>query len=234
MESKQLKNGVTLHLLWLVFMACACLGVLLFEAGCFIPAISVMGTPTKSEARGSAEYDLLANKGQKILVLVDQPAYLKAPPNLRYFLTDSINKLLQSKAKIPAEVFIDYDNLSDYRANASDFSLLAPQQVGAALGADMVLVVDISDYRIQELSEAGLYSGILDARAYLVGVAAGDKLWPAMEQSRLIQVGFESERRGRDAAVVRLAAAAHCVTRSLYNCPKTQFKIADERTTAGW
>jgi hypothetical protein len=48
-------------------------------------------------------------------------------------------------------------------------------------------------------------------------------------------VGFESERNGRDAAAVRLAvAAAHCVSRYLYDCPKNQFKIADEVTDIGW
>jgi hypothetical protein len=36
-------------------------------------------------------------------------------------------------------------------------------------------------------------------------------------------------------AVERLtAASAHCLVRYLYDCPKNEFKIADERGTIGW
>ena len=101
--------------------------------------------------------------------------------------------------------------------------------------ATLILVITVTDCKVRDISEGGYVSGSLDAYATLYRVSSGEKLWPTTEKSRLVQVGFESERRGRDAAVVRLAAAAsHCITRYLYNCPKADFKISDERTASGW
>ena len=148
-----------------------------------------------------------------------------------------ITRILQDKdrAGVLPSLFINYHALADLRASTPDFYTLSPAQIGEKLGADLILVVTITDCKIRDLPEAGYVTGSLDAHAALYRVSSGEKLWPTTENSRLVQVGFESERRGRDAAVVRLAAAAsHCVTRYLYNCPKTGFKISDERTASGW
>jgi hypothetical protein len=214
------------------------LPAIIFYAGCVPQIIGVLATPTSSErASGSAEYDLSEDKDQKILVFVDQPTYLSAYANLRFYLTDMINKMLQSKDKvnIKPSLIIDYKELADLRANTTDFYMLTPLQVANKLGADLVLVATVTDCKTRETSEASYISGSLEVHAALYKVSSGERLWPTTEQSRLVQVGFESERRGRDAAVVRLAAAAaHCVTRYLYDCPKANFKISDEQTTAGW
>ncbi len=233
MKSRQPKTIITPRLVWLVLLACAALPIFLFQAGCGIA--SVLGTPTSAETKAPAEYDLAAQKGSKILVLIDQPVSLNTHPNLRYFVTDIISKLLQQRVKIPPELLIDYDNLAEFRSNVSDFSLLSPEQVGSALGADLVLLVIINDCQVREVTEAGYYSGSLDAQAALFKVTTGEKLWPMSEQAKIVQVGFEAERRGSDAAAVRLAvAAAHCITRHLYDCPKNQFRVSDERAAVGW
>lgn len=233
------KVGVTICSFWPVILVYACLPLLLFYAGCpIIDLVAIVSSPTSAEqVEGSAEYDLSKNKDQKILVFVDQPAYLSAYPNLRFFLTDMITKTLQSKdkARISPALFINYQSLADLRANTPDFYTLPPTQVAGKLGADLVLVVTITDCKVRDISEGGHVAGTLDAYAALYNVSSGEKLWPTTEQSKLVGVGFESERRGRDAAIVRLAAAAsHCVTRYLYNCPKAGFKISDERTASGW
>jgi hypothetical protein len=221
---------------WSAILVCAGLPVILFYAGCAPQILAVLGTPTSSEqVEGSAEYDLSKNKTQKILVLVDQPASLSAYANLRFYLTDTIDKMLQEKAKMRPAQIIDYKLLADLRANTPDFYTLLPTQIGLELDADLVLVVTIVDCKISGMSESGYVSGSLDAQASLYNVSSGEKLWPTTEQSKLIGVGFESERRGWDAAMVRLSvAAAHCVTRYLYNCPKAGFKISDERSASGW
>jgi hypothetical protein len=209
--------------------------MILFYAGCnAVGMASVLSSPTSSEAKSSAQYNLTGDKGQKILVLVDQPASFSAYANLRFYLTDTIIKMLQVKAEIKPSLFIDYKTLADFRAGTPDFYMLSPAQVGEKLGADLVLAVTIIDCRITDIGEAG-YNGSLDANAALYKVATGEKLWPTIEQSQLVQVGCESERRGQDAACVRMAAAAaHCITRYLYDCPKAGFKISDERTVSGW
>jgi hypothetical protein len=233
-KPKKAKSGITICLLWPAILVCAGLPLALFYAGCNPAIIGVIGTPTPSEAKSSAQYNLTKDKNQKILVLVDQPASFSAYANLRFYLTDTIIKMLQVKAEIKPSLFIDYKKLADLRADTPDFYMLSPVQVGGKLGADLVLMVTIVDCRITNIGEAG-YNGSLDANAALYKVATGEKLWPTMEQSQLVQVGCESERRGQDAACVRLAAAAaHCVTRYLYDCPKNGFKISDERTVSAW
>ncbi len=235
MKPKKAKSGITIRSFWPAILVYAGLPVLLFCAGCqFVGMVGVLGTPTQSETKSSAQYNLTKDKDQKILVLVDQPASFSAYANLRFYLTDTIIKMLQVKAEIEPSLFIDYKTLADLRAGTPDFYMLSPAQVGEKLGADLVLAVTIVDCRITDIGEAG-YNGSLDANAALYKVATGEKLWPTIEQSQRVEVGCESERRGRDAAVVRLAvAAAHCVTRYLYDCPKAGFKISDERTVSGW
>jgi hypothetical protein len=238
-KPKKAKYGITARSFWPVILICAGLPMILFYTGCQLAGlVSVMGTPTSSEqAEGSAEYDLSKNKDQKILIFIDQPTHLSAYANLRFYLTDMISKMLQDKdkAKIKPSLFIDYKSFADFRANTPDFYTLTPSQVASKLGADLVLVVTVVDCKIRDMSEAGYASGALDAKAALYKASSGEKLWPTAEQSKLVGVGFESERRGRDAAILRLAAAAsHCVTRYLYDCPKTGFKISDERTASGW
>jgi hypothetical protein len=236
-KPKKAKSGIAICSFWPAVLFCAGLPMALFYAGCNPAIIGVIGTPTSSEAGASAEYDLSKDKDRKILVFVDQPTYLSAYPNLRFYITDMTTKLLQDKdkGKISPSLFINYQSLDDLRAATLDFYTLSPTQIGEKLGADLVLVVTVTDCKVRDLSEGGYVTGSLDAHAALYNVSSGEKLWPTTENSRLVQVGFESERRGRDAAVARLAfAASHCVTRYLYNCPKTGFKISDERTASGW
>jgi hypothetical protein len=234
-KPKKAKSGIAIRSFWPAILVYAGLPVLLFCAGCqFVSMVGVLGTPTPSETKNSAQYNITRDKDQKILVLVDQPASFSAYANLRFYLTDTIIKTLQVKAKMKPSLFIDYKMLADLRAGTPDFYMLSPAQVGDKLGADLVLAVTITDCRISNLAEAGCI-GSLDANAALYKVATGEKLWPTIEQSQLVQVGCESERRGQDAACVRLAAAAaHCITRYLYDCPSSNFKISDERTASGW
>jgi hypothetical protein len=236
-KSKKAKSGITIRPSWPAVLVCAGLPLVLFYAGCSPQIIGVLGTPTSAETEGKAEYDLSKNKDKKILVFVDQPTYLSDYPNLRFYITDMISKMLQdkNKAKMPPSSFVDYHALADLRANTTDFYTLSPTQAGRKLSADLVLVVTITDCKIRDIPEGGYVTGTLDAYAALYNVSSGEKLWPTTEQSKMVTVGFDSERRGRDAGVVRLAvAAAHCVTRYFYNCPNAGFKISDERTASGW
>jgi hypothetical protein len=80
MKPRQIKIGITLPL---AFLALAALVALIFQAGCqAVGMVPVLGTPTSSEKKIPAEYNLAGNKDRKILVLVDQPTYLHTHPNL--------------------------------------------------------------------------------------------------------------------------------------------------------
>ena len=205
----------------------------LFHSGCGM--VALIGTPSESEKKIPAEYNFAEHTNQKILILVKQPAYLTTHVNLRYHLTKAIRKELIAKVEIPPERFIDYGELSRFRSDKSNFSLLSPVEVGKALDADMVLLVAIEDSQLGKMAESNYYKGFLNAQTILLDTANEEKLWPKSTQSKDIRVGFEIEEHGREIAVSRLVnAGAYCITRYFYDCPKPKFKIADDRSGVGW
>ncbi len=219
------------QLLIKVILACSVLPLI----GCAPGLVSVLGTPTSAEMTVTPEYDITKEKGKKILTLVEQPYFLRANPNLRYFITVGVNKILEDRAKIRPEMFISYDALAELRSSTPDFSMLTPPEVGSKLGADYVLVVTINNYQLGDKNEQGFFTGRLEAQAQLFSASTAEKLWPEMESARKVIVGFDSVRSSADAAALRLAGgAAHCVTRFLYKCPKNQFKSSDEESEIGW
>jgi hypothetical protein len=173
-QQKKTKSGIKVCSLLAVIVAIAGLPLILFHAGCSPGIIAVATTPTSAEQESTAEYDLSKDKNQKILVFVDQPAYLRDYPNLRFYLTDVINNMLEEKVNIKKTLLIEYRTLADFRVNTPDFAMLSPAQVGEKLGANLVLAVTITDCKVREISEAGYFSGTLDAHAALFSVSSGE------------------------------------------------------------
>jgi hypothetical protein len=210
------------------------LAAVFFYNGCGI--VGLLGTPSQYEKKIPAEYDLAKQKGRKVLVLVEQPGWLSAQANLRYYLTEAIreNLIAKAKAKIPPKYILSYNELSEFRSNKGDFSSLSPAAVGKALGADIVLLVMIEDYQLSEVAETDYFSGALSAQTALFETANGGKVWPEYAESKSIKVSFEAEH-GQETADKRLASAcAHCITRYFYNCTKDKFKVFDEGGNTGW
>lgn len=204
----------------------------LFYSGCGF--VGLMGTESQYEKKIPAEYNLYKLKGQKILVLVEQPGWLDTEMNLRYYLTKAINTSLEEKVKIKPGNIISYDELSEFRSRSGDFSLFSPVETGKALGADFVLVVEIEDYKMNQLADTEYYNGFLGVKGALFDTE-GRKLWPMEGEGRSVKVGFDGGENGQEAAVKRLVnACAYCTTRYLYNCPKYKFKIFDERSHSSW
>jgi len=206
------------------------------HSGCkFAGFVPLLGTPTRYEKKIPAEYDLAKHKDQKMLVLVHEPGWLGAQVNLRYYLTEAINENLQKKTGIEPEHLTGYNELSKFRSNHANFSLLSAVEVGAALDAGMVLLVAVEDYELNKISDIDYYKGFLHAQTVLLDAVTGEKLWPKSAESKTVRVGFEIESGGQAAAVRRLAAdCAHCTARYFYNCPKDQFKIPDDRSDVAW
>ena len=211
----------------------AVLTSLICHGGC--GAVAVVGTPTSHEKKVPAEYDLAGHRHSRILVLVDQPLWLGAGVNLRLYLTEAINKDLVKKVGIRSRSLVAYRRLSEFRSNRPDFSLLPPAEVGAALGADIVLLVMIEDCQLRKIADTGYHKGFLAARAALIDAATGKKIWPEFTESKTIKVGFEIGQRSPELAVKRLVrACAHSIVRYLYDCPKDKFKIFDDKSDIGW
>jgi hypothetical protein len=201
-----------------------------FCSGCGF--VGLMGTPSSYEKKIPAEYNLAKQRGKKakILVLVGQPGWLSTQANLRYYLTEAVRESLIAKVKVPPKYILSYKELSEFRSNKSDFSSLSPAAIGKALGADIVLLVTIENYQLDEVAGSGYYNGSLEAKAAIYD-ANGETVW----EGRSVQVGFDTGERGRDEAVRRLVnACAYCITRYLYNCPEYKFKISEEGGKTGW
>ncbi len=209
---------------------------LLPAAGCkYAGLVSLMGTESYYEQKIPAEFDLSKQIDKKILVLVDQPAWLDSQANLRYYLTKAIRQNIMVKTKLTPENLISYDKLVEFRSSEPDFSSMSPVEIGKAMDANMVLLVLIENYNLDTVPESTYLMGNLDTRVILYDVQAGEKLWPKEEVSRSIKVGFDYETGGMDKAISRLAVdSAFCTTRYFYDCPKAQFRIADDRTRIDW
>ena len=76
-----------------------------FQSGCGL--VGVIGTPGRHEREITAEYNLAERKGQKILALVNQPVWLGADVNLRFYITEAVSKNLVEKVKIRPEYIVD-------------------------------------------------------------------------------------------------------------------------------
>ena len=208
----------------------------MFFGGCSgAGLVGVMGSPTRHEKKFPAEYELTLDKGQKMLVFVEQPAWLNINVNLRYHLTEAINKAFLKRVKLKEKNLVSYSDFLKFRTSEPDFASLSPVEVGNALGVEKILYVEVEDYSLKKTHETKYYKGSLRSRAVVLDVSKGEKVWPLDDASKIIKVGFEVEERGLQAAINRLSAAcAHCTTRYLYDCPMDGFKIADDRSRSGW
>jgi hypothetical protein len=204
-------------------------GMLLCCGGCKF--VAALASPTPSEIKIPAEYDLGKHKPKKMLVLVEQPSWTASGANIRLYLTQAIESLLADQIGIKSEAFVPYQKLADVRNSMADFAMLSPVEAGKALDASMVLYVVIDDFGLYGLSDAGYYRGQLAVRGGLYDVVSGQRLWPDSGELRAASVGIEMQR-GQEKTVMRLATSmARCIVRYFYDCPKPEFKVADERKT---
>jgi hypothetical protein len=207
--------------------------VLLFSSGCGV--VSLMGTPTSSEKKIPAEFNLAAQKDKKVVVIVDNPAWVNAPPALATRLAADLTASLTAVLLLPPQNIIPYGKTQSLSAEATQAGPRSPVEMGKTAGADLVLFAELHEFTLAGLTETEYYKGELAGSAALFDCASGKQLWPASQQGKIIRVGFDLEKSGYTAADNRLAAAfAHCVTRYLYDCPVAKFKIADDRSGAGW
>ncbi|MHC5073505.1 MAG: hypothetical protein ACYTFM_00260 [Planctomycetota bacterium] len=194
-----------------------------------------MTTPTRYEEETPAEYKLTDLVDKKILVFVKQPYWLDSKVNLRVHLTDAIHEQLIKNVKVSPVRLIEYDKLSKYRSGRADFSLLKPSNIGKALGADVVLYVNITEVQLESMPDTDIYNSFLSARALLIDTSSGVNLWPDQSIGKSIKVGFDMEEKGMKAAISRLSrSTAHCIVRYLYDCKLAYFKTGDDKSNPAW
>ncbi len=210
------------------------LAVMFFSSGCVIPAL--LGTETRQERKVNAEYNLYKQaKNKKILVYVEQPAWLVSEANLRQSLTGAINKFLDKKAGVSPKKLIEYNTFIEFEEKHKEFpggyGELASVSIAKAMKADLVLHIAIQEHHFSKIANSALSKGFLAGRCAIFDSHTSKMLWPASRDGRLVRVGFDIDENGFDAGIKRLTTAfAHCTTRYFYNCEYNKFKIFDDRS----
>ena len=186
-------------------------------------ALGFLLTPGPNERPKPAEFDLQRELKGNVLIMVDIAGTLVADADLKERLTARIAGFLVKKVRLSDRQIIPYI------PESTALSREDPAQLAQRLGAEMILYTRVLDYEMQGFQGGKYYTGLLVSRTALLGRDSA-VLWPAGSEAREVQVSVDIETAGRDKALDRLAnAAAHCITRALYNCPRSSFGISEER-----
>jgi len=210
-----------------------------------------LATERDSEKKIPAEFKLADTEG-KIAIVAVQPAWIKAPMDMRVVLTEAFNLRLQEKAKIKEDRLIPYEEILKARQSMPVDKKDSAFDIAGKVSAKYVIIVQITDFDLATFAEKDFYNGSMQAKTCLYDMNE-TQLWPNENKSdiseiayssekdtekdiekdidcKITAVGIEAEKGTVKLSVERLAmATAHCVVRHFYNCPKPQFKIAEEQ-----
>jgi hypothetical protein len=107
-----------------------------------------------------------------------------------------------------------------------------PETLGQKAGAGYVLYVRLEEFEALNLHSDTIYSGQMKARAFLIQSSDGKVLCPDSSEGIIADVSSEMDNKGREKIVAIISdAAAHCIVRHFYSCPKYEYKVNEERST---
>lgn len=201
-----------------------------FWTGCKTGAgvAGILSSEMDSEKVTPAEFKLAETEG-KIVVFVSQPGWIRTPVDLRVALTGAFNLAFEEKMKIKEERLTPYMDVLKCRMNLADEKKDDPLEIVSKLNAQYVLAIQITDFELSTFAEKDFFNGTMVTKTCLFD-ANSNKVWPPSEGCRQITVAIEEEKGTVKSAVEMLSGAtAHCVTRYLYNCKTTQFRIMEEQ-----
>jgi len=209
------------------FTVIGCLVAAVFCGGCNI--MGFLAAPSAHERRIPAEYDLRKRQDEKILVLIDESKGGDSSLNFLIDLNEGIVHCLEKKVRISQENLIGYEEIASLRQLRKDFDSLLPAQIGQALGAGLVLYLQIVDYSLYGKSQERYYNGNLVSRCVLVESATGKILWPDNRKVRYIRarVELDVDREKVNQRLIR--ATSHITTRNFYNVPWPKYESSDEQ-----
>jgi hypothetical protein len=200
----------------------------LFCSGCGL--VSVLGTPSGSEELVEAKFDISQRYDDKILVLVNQPAWMNSPVNYRRELTNKMNSYMRLYFKdMPAENIIEYETVKQTRSMDIDFDNRNVIELGEMFDAGLIMYVEVLEFDMLRLTAEEYYTAEIKTVAMLYDGNTGDLLWPEIKGDSVTSLEIEFEK-GVEATMAKLATAnAHCILRNLYDCKKHQYKVIEEK-----
>lgn len=112
-------------------------------------------------------------KGKKVLVFVDSDTPLSYEP-VKSLLTEELNKqLVENKAVASTIPYNQMMDLMDIKTNQR----MAVSDIGAKLGADLVLYVRVERFSVRDDEANPLWTGSMKATVRVVAVGNG-RVWP--------------------------------------------------------
>ncbi len=172
------------------------------------------------EKKVPAEYEPPA--GTTILVFVDDMLHPVDYEPVKIQLTEMLNKQLVDN-KVVSKT-IPYSRLGEFISATPGFNSLAVSEVGQKLGADMVLYVQIDEFRLRDAAATSeLWKGRLATTVRLVDVTKG-RLWPTdsptghmVPKAETQTVSDSSQARGEQISKELAAEIADKIAKLFYS-----------------
>ncbi len=153
-------------------------------SGCqiFLPIIAMVELVFPHD-KVPAEFKL--PKGKRVLVFPDDMQRPVDYPPVKRALAEKVASVLLDRKAVSYAV--PYDKLIDLRHDEPHFNRLAVSEVGKKLGADLVIMINIDQFRLRESSMGTLWHGRFSGKVRVVDVNEG-RLWPDESAGRPVSV----------------------------------------------
>jgi hypothetical protein len=194
--------------------------------GCNI--FGFLANPGPFEQSLEPAFKLKSVADQKILVWVEALPRSGASSEVAGRLQHSIQARLVKNVGIAKKYLLTHDPFITAAFNPYQ----KPEEIGRKAGAGVILYVRLEEFEAVNLHSNTIYSGQMKARAFLIRSEDGEILCPEESTGIVADVATEMMSKGRGDIILLLSdAAAHCIVRHFYPCPKYEYQVNEERST---
>jgi hypothetical protein len=140
--------------------------------------------PFVPEDQVAAEFDL---KNRSVLILVDSrdPMMSTDFPRVEVRLAEELGKFLQSKQAVGP--LVPAHSVEAARRANTDFGEWSIAQVGQYFNVDVVVHIELFEFRLKDAPGSNVYRGYAEAAARAVNPQTGEQAWPVLSAARLVK-----------------------------------------------
>jgi hypothetical protein len=155
------------------------------------------------EEEVEAQYNI---SGKSVLVLVDtkDPAKASEFPRLQAILSEAINKVLTEHKACPQTV--STRSVEALRTTEPQFDTWSVTRIGKYFNVDLVLYVEVLDFRLKDEPTSNVYHGYAEGTVRLVSPETGEQIWPVLSSARLVSAetmpGVEAESSDEQQSII--------------------------------
>lgn len=141
--------------------------------------------PWVPEEKSVAEYSLA---GKSVLVLVDSEgaALSAAFPRLETALAERVIKILADRKA--AGPLVPAHSVEAARRAEHDFGRWTVVQAGGYFNVDLVLHIQLSEFRLRDSPESTVFNGYGESVVQVVSPESAERVWPVLASARIIRV----------------------------------------------